>query len=425
MTLQSRIGRVVFAVIVSLPIGTNAVATDRGQVPSKAANPNENREDKAEFEEKDERPRDVIPFEKPGSGKYEMHDIHFHLTNYVHEGITAPKLLEYMGDRVGRSTLFGIPLSQRWDFYSTGKRRPGYYLESDSEMYYYSFIDAIIAAEYLRLSEKDQARIDPFIVGFNPTDMNGKDHIRNVLKTFPGVFVGIGEFSIHKEMVSSKVSGTRASINNPALDEILKFATEVGLVVMLHCDIDEMRTAGDHPAHVDALRNLFARHPGASIIYAHTGLGRFVEPKKNHVKLLDEMCRDETLKHVNFDISWDETAKWIVNDPNTLQSWVELINRHPTRFLFGSDAVAPKSQAALLKTWNDYAPLFARLTPEASKAVRLGNYERIIDAGRIKVRAWEARNVRNLAPLEAASTPQPSAPDVAGGVSRTAKASGR
>ena len=39
------------------------------------------------------------------------------------------------------------------------------------------------------------------ITGFNPADMYGVDHIRRVLKTFPGVFTGIGEFSIHKEFV--------------------------------------------------------------------------------------------------------------------------------------------------------------------------------------------------------------------------------
>ena len=33
------------------------------------------------------------------------------------------------------------------------------------------------------------------ITGFNPADMYGVDHIRRVLKTFPGVFTGIGEFT--------------------------------------------------------------------------------------------------------------------------------------------------------------------------------------------------------------------------------------
>jgi len=39
------------------------------------------------------------------------------------------------------------------------------------------------------------------------------------------------------------------------------------------------------------------------------------------------------------------------------------------------------------------APDLTQLTPEASRKVRLGNYERLFDAARVKVRAWEAANV--------------------------------
>jgi len=49
------------------------------------------------------------------------------------------------------------------------------------------------------------------ITGFNPTDMYAADHIKRVLTTFPGVFSGIGEFTIHKEFVSSKVAGGTAT----------------------------------------------------------------------------------------------------------------------------------------------------------------------------------------------------------------------
>ena len=41
-----------------------------------------------------------------------------------------------------------------------------------------------------------------------------------------------------------------------------------------------------------------------------------------------------------------------------------------------------------------YAPLFAKLTPEASEKVRKGNYERLFDRARKQVRAWEAANVK-------------------------------
>ena len=341
-----------------------------------------------------DQPLKFVPQEQAGPGANLLfHDIHFHLTNYIHEGINTTRLLELMDDKVGRVALFGIPLMQKWDYFINGDRRPAYYLDSGAEMYYYSFIDALIARQYLRLKEQDRKRFDPFIVGFNPTDINGKDHIRNVLLTFPNVFVGIGEFSIHKELVSSKVAGHVASVKNPAVDEILKFAGEVGLLTILHCDINEIGAPGDRPAHFDDLKELFLRHPETNIIYAHTGLGRYVGPTKTHLSLIEELCTNDALNHVNFDISWDEVAKWIVKDNDTLKAWADLLNEHPTRFLFGSDAVSPKNQNRYLKTYRDYEPLWKLLTPEASQAIRIGNYERLVDEARAKVRAWEADNV--------------------------------
>src|SRR5262245_57280453 len=170
---------------------------------------------------------------------FEVNDSHFHLTNYVQDGPSLEHFLKTcMGDRVGRVALFGIPLQQTWSHENSGDFAPTYYLQTDEPLYYYSFTDAVIATAYRALSKREQARFDPMITGFNPADMYGVDHIRRVLETFPGVFSGIGEFTIHKEFVSSKVAGEVASLTAPALDRILAFAGEVGLVVLIHSDID-------------------------------------------------------------------------------------------------------------------------------------------------------------------------------------------
>jgi hypothetical protein len=109
--------------------------------------------------------------------------------------------------------------------------------------------------------------------------MYGVDHIRRVLTTFPGVFSGIGEFSIHKEFVSSKISGETASLTNPALDRILDFAAESGLVVILHNDVDMPFAKPDtEPAYLTQMKALLKRHPKTTIIWAHIGLGRIVRP---------------------------------------------------------------------------------------------------------------------------------------------------
>jgi hypothetical protein len=330
-------------------------------------------------------------------------DAHFHLTNYIQEGTDVKDYVKMMGSTVCRSTLFGIPLQQMWDYGNTGDFAPWYYLQTDAPLYYYSFTDAYIAMEYKSLPPEDQARLDPMITGFNPTDMYAADHIKRVLLTFPGVFSGIGEFSIHKEFVSAKIAGPTASLNNPALDRILDFVSEVGMVAILHNDVDmPFPKEGQEPYQVVQLRNLFKRHPKATIIWAHIGLGRIVAPVKGQLGILEKALSNPELPNVYIDISWDETAKYILSSPETLAATAALINKYPDRFLFGSDCVAPKNLDAPLGVYNMYEPLWKALTPEANQKVRLGNYQRLFDAARMNVRAWEKANVGKPKPV-----PQP------------------
>jgi predicted TIM-barrel fold metal-dependent hydrolase len=300
-----------------------------------------------------------------------------------------------MGTKVGRVAIFGIPLQQQWSYANTGDFAPTYYLQTDAPLYYYSFTDSYIAMAYRSLPKEEQARLDPMITGFNPADMYAADHIRRVLETFPGVFTGIGEFTIHKEFVSAKIAGETASLTNPALDRILDFCGEVGLVVILHNDVDMPFPKPDQePYQIIQLRDLFKRHPKTTIIWAHVGLGRVVRPVKDQIGLVARALSNPELSHLHLDISWDETAKYMVATPETLQATADLINRHPDRFLFGTDEVAPQEQTKYLKVYDLYAPLFAKLTPEASEKVRKGNYERLFDQARLRVRAWEKENVK-------------------------------
>jgi predicted TIM-barrel fold metal-dependent hydrolase len=322
-----------------------------------------------------------------------VHDSHFHLTNYVQQGTDIHEFLKIMGTKVGRVALFGIPLQQTWSYGNTGDFAPTYYLQTDAPLYYYSFTDAFIAMAYRSLTPAEQARFDPMITGFNPADMYAADHIKRVLQTFPGVFSGIGEFTIHKEFVSAKVAGEIASLTNPALDRILDFAAEAGLVVILHNDIDMPFPKPDQdPYPVKQLAAVLKRHPQTTVIWAHIGLGRIVRPMQDQAAMVERILSNPELPNLHVDISWDEVAKYVVASPETTQMMAGLINRHPDRFLFGTDEVAPTEQAKYLKVYDLYAPLFAKLTPEASEKLRKGNYERLFDAARRKVRAWEKAN---------------------------------
>ncbi|MFL6352507.1 MAG: amidohydrolase family protein [Bryobacteraceae bacterium] len=332
------------------------------------------------------------------TNNYEFNDSHFHLTNYIQQGTNIQDFLNIMGTRVGRVAFFGIPLQQQWSYRVDGARAPTYYLLSDSPLYYYSFTDAWIAMAYKSLSKEQQARFDPMITGFNPTDMYAADHIRRVLETFPGVFTGIGEFSIHKEFVAAKIAGGVASLQDQALDRILDFAGEVGLVVLIHNDMDvPFAKEGSDPAYLEQAKAVFKRHPKTTIIWAHTGMGRIVRPIQNHAANIEAMLRDPAFSHLYFDISWDEVAKYIVASPQATQITAALINRYPDRFLFGTDEVAPSNWATYSRVFVMYKPLWNLLDPQTSVKVRCGNYERIFDAGRHDVRQWEVAHLSTAA----------------------------
>ncbi len=356
---------------------------------------------------------------KAPADTFEFNDSHFHLTNYIQRGTEIHRFLQIMGNKAGRVALFGIPLQQTWSHANSGDYAPTYYLQSDAPLYYYSFTDAFIAMAYRSLTVEQQARFDPMITGFNPADMYAVDHIKRVLRTFPGVFEGIGEFSIHKEFVSAKVAGEVASLTNPALDSIFAFAAQAGMVVILHSDIDiPFAKPGTEPVYLTQMKELLRRHAKTTVIWAHTGLGRVVHPASPsaeaasrsplHTQLLEGILQDRSLNHVNFDISWDEVAKYVLSSPASIERTATLINRFPDRFLFGTDEVAPPDQDSYVKLYVQYGPLWAKLTPDASFKVRKGNYERLFDKARRDVRAWEKQDLTQRTQAAAATGGVPS-----------------
>src|SRR2546428_6374959 len=108
------------------------------------------------------------------------------------------------------------------------------------------------------------------------------------------------------------------------------------------------------PVYLAQMKDVLRRHPGTTIIWAHIGLGRIVHPvgygsastsevgerSPNHIDIVTDILEDPTLKHVYFDISWDEVAKYIVANARTIKGTAALMNKYPDRFLFGTDVVA-------------------------------------------------------------------------------------
>jgi predicted TIM-barrel fold metal-dependent hydrolase len=194
--------------------------------------------------------------------------------------------------------------------------------------------------------------------------------------------------------VSAKIAGGPASLLDPALDRIFEFAGEAGLLVIIHNDVDTpFPKPGQDPYMVRQLGAVLRRHPQTTTIWSHMGLGRVVHPVRDLAAMIDRALSDPELSHVYIDLSWTATAKYLVESPEAISITAALINRHPDRFLFGTDEVAPPDQDTYLRTYTLYAPLLSQLDDAARQKFLKGNYERLFDAARIRVRAWEKENV--------------------------------
>jgi len=135
----------------------------------------------------------------------------------------------------------------------------------------------------------------------------------------------------------------------------------LGLTVIIHNDVDvplPNRTQ-TQPTWLRCRRCSNAI-PEQSIIWAHTGVGRsdpsYCEPRRD---ARFDAITDPEFNHVYFDISWDELAKYVTASPESLKISADLFNRFPDRFLFGTDALAPKDTKAYFDTYNDYGPAVA------------------------------------------------------------------
>ena len=173
--------------------------------------------------------------------------------------------------------------------------------------------------------------------------------------------------------------------------------------MLLHNDLDiPFAKEGTEPASLTQMNDLLRRHPDTTIYWAHVGMGSVVNPVRagagaaerslTQLQIVEEILSDPSLDHVYFDISWDEVAKYIVETPESLASAVAIIQRHANRFLFGTDVVAPPGQKEYLGVYEMYQPLWEKLAPDVRGKVLKGNYERLFDGARERVRAWERAN---------------------------------
>ena len=253
------------------------------------------------------------------------------------------------------------------------------------------------------LTDAQRARIDPMITGLHIGDLRVGDYLLKALAMNPGVFTGIGEITVHKELVELMFAGQRGQASTQKrmepLARLLEVAGVFHMPVTLHCDIDNLKEqvtdkvtgrTGRAPANFEGLKELLQdpRVRDTKVIQAHAGgLGRFVQETDGHLGRVQELL--DSCPNFMLDISWSEVAKQLTKSPEKMDQWSAFIEKNADRILFGSDSLAPQTDDKWAETMKMYDDLFAKLTPQAKEKVLNTNYENTFVAARAQVRHVE------------------------------------
>jgi hypothetical protein len=72
------------------------------------------------------------------------------------------------------------------------------------------------------------------------------------------------------------------------------------------------------------------------------------------------------MRHVYFDISWSEVAKYIVANSDSIRHAAEFVNRYQNRFLFGTTKSLQPIRKTTCVSTTSMAPLWSVISKEAS-----------------------------------------------------------
>lgn len=162
-----------------------------------------------------------------------------------------------------------------------------------------------------------------------------------------GYYVGIGEFHLHGQDARSEV-----------VRRVVAFARDRGLWLHAHSD-------------VAALEILFAEHPQARIVWAHTG---FALPAADVAAML------ERYPGLVAELSY---RSGITGLGGTLtDEWRDLFLRFPDRFLLGSDTWIDERWDSYGSTMAGYRAWLAQLPREVAERIAHGNGERLFGPAR-------------------------------------------
>lgn len=309
-------------------------------------------------------------------GERQYADAHLHYVNFFQESDGIQAVLEQMNQHdVSDAVLMGLPIVKMWA--ASEPKRPKYVFADDAKVYWYSLTDVIVARAVQSLPFEDQKRIHPFITGFNPVDKLAVEHIQRMLDWYPGLWAGIGEVMTRHDDLTAFTYGEPPRANHEALSAVYELAAKNNLPVLLHSNITSVRMR--EPLYLGELEEALIKNPKTRFIWAHAGTSDSINRRMNMSFLDNEVSRLlDAYDNLWIDLSWSILDEYVLtSDQDDVRThWLNIIRRHPDRFIIGSDLVGKFDN--LGQKMKEFDVLLDELSEEQAQMVAHDNLHRIL-----------------------------------------------
>ena len=171
--------------------------------------------------------------------------------------------------------------------------------------------------------------------------MSALDHVRRMNEKYPNRWAGIGEIFFRHDDLTNLSLGRDEEIprpDHPAMLRIYDYCQEQNMMVMMH---HNLYRSGSPELVEEWQRQLYAvleKYPDLPLLLCHTGISRLCWDIEGHHKWCDQALSQ--FPQLVMDISWVVYDSVICGkDGEVRQEWVDLFEKHTTRFTIGSDQV--------------------------------------------------------------------------------------
>ena len=303
---------------------------------------------------------------------YRFSDAHVHYLDFFQESEGMDALFAAM-DAAGveHVMLSGIPVAKKW--HEDEPKRPRYYAGDDAGVYWYSATDVFVAAAVKALPTERRRRVHPFLTGFNPADKNAEAHIRRMLALDPGLWQGLGEIFTRHDDLTALTYGDIPRANNEALRRIYHLAAEYDLPVLLHANITSKRER--NPLYLPEIEEALRNHPHVRFIWAHAGTSMEIHRHQEQLDFLRPTLARllDDYPNLYVDLSWTVLRPYLLDAKGRPdRRWLDLVKRHPARFMLGSDVVG--SFGSLGELITAFRPFLDALPEAVARRVARDNF---------------------------------------------------